>query len=581
MVTEASSSIHELSLDAERAGRRAKDWRLPALLVLITIASLAVRLAALAHWGIGAMDSEGTEYARIAQNLRAGIGYVGMTSPGLQLSFPPLFPLLIAAASLVTPNYEWAGRIVSLVFGCLLPLPVFGIASHLFNRRTGYVTALLAICYPVLVNLSMAVLVEGPYITILLLAVYLVLRALERPSIGKYCLVGGVFGLAYLTRQEAVAPLMIAVFMALCFTKGPFAERWKRVAALLAVFAAVALPEIVYLYQATGEIRLEGKGPLIYAEELRTAIGEKNKEANPDEWALHSIDANLQRTGVANRAQADVIRETRISFRQLTRIAKTGMQGNIPVLLEQLSSRWMASPFLFALAFVGVLRRPWDAPLVSSYVYVLLVPCAVIVAMFSVTWFIARFYFVLVPFLLIWAANGLVAVGLWTKASIEAVGWQWISPTVAKWMVPALLGLVVVLYPVKEVRSIWEFRQGSRATQGVKELGLWIGQQQKGNVRIMDRSTPLAFHANAQWVAFPYCDGDLALRFLDAAEVDYVVLRQGEKYAQYYQEWLTSGIPDSRAERVDLPSGLDGLGIKVVRWHRAGSGFSGDSNPTR
>ena len=95
----------------------------------------------------------------------------------------------------------------------------------------------------------------------------------------------------------------------------------------------------------------------------------------------------------------------------------------------------------------------------------------------------------------------------------------------------------------------------------------------------MDRSTPLTFHANAQWVAFPYCDGDLALRFLDAAKVDYVVLRQGEKYTQYYQDWLTNGIPDRRAERVQGTSALAGSTITVFRWHREGSGLPEESKP--
>ena len=204
-----------------------------------------------------------------------------------------------------------------------------------------------------------------------------------------------------------------------------------------------------------------------------------------------------------------------------------------------------------------------------------------ITATFSLTWFIPRFYFVLVPFLLIWAANGLVGVGLWTKASIDVAGWHWISPVIAKWIVPGLIGLVVVLYPIKAVRSVWEFQEDSRATQAIKRLGQWIGHQQNRQVTIMDLSTPLAFHANAQWVDFPYCDGDLALRFLDAAKVDYIVLRGGEKYTQYYQDWLTNGIPDRRAERVYVTSGSDGSEITVLRWHRDERDSPEESKPTR
>ena len=58
----------------------------------------------------------------------------------------------------------------------------------------------------------------------------------------------------------------------------------------------------------------------------------------------------------------------------------------------------------------------------------MLVPATAVVASFSVLWIFPRYYFVLVPFLLIWAANGLVEIGLWTKASLAAAHWPWISP---------------------------------------------------------------------------------------------------------------------------------------------------------
>lgn len=570
------------NLKSEHANQHVSVWSQPLFLVgLIVFASFAVRIAALIFWGTGAIDSEGTEYARIAQNLRNGTGYVGMTSPGRELVFPPLYPLLIDVASFFTREFDWAGRLVSLVLGSLLPLPVFGIASRLYNRRTGFVAAMLTVFCPLFINLSFAVKSEGTYITLLLSAVYIVLCAVDRPSVRIYCLVGVFFGLAYLTRQEAVAPLLIAVILAMCYSEGSFASRSKLAVAAIAVFALLALPEVVYLYRSTGKIQLETKSSIFYAEQVRTAIGRENKEADPEEWAQHSIDANLERTGTSNRPEADVVRGTRITFRHLARILKTGMRKNIPILFEELSAGWLGAPFLPALALLGALRRPWKRSLVSKHLYVMLVPLTAITATFTFTWTVPRYYFVLVPFLLIWAANGLVGVGLWTKASVDAAGWHWISPVITKGIVPGLVGLVVILYPIKAVRSLWEFKQDSPATQDIKQLGLWIGKQQNRQVLIMDRSTPLAFHANAQWVAFPYCDGDLALRFLDVAKVDYVILRGDEKYAPYYQDWLTNGIPDRRAERVSVTSTWDGSEITVFRWHRDGSDSPVETKPIR
>src|SRR5262249_52145954 len=57
----------------------------------LTAFSLAIRIAALIYWGTGAIENEGAEYARIAQNLRNGAGYVGISIPGVELLFNPLY----------------------------------------------------------------------------------------------------------------------------------------------------------------------------------------------------------------------------------------------------------------------------------------------------------------------------------------------------------------------------------------------------------------------------------------------------------------------------------------------------------
>jgi 4-amino-4-deoxy-L-arabinose transferase-like glycosyltransferase len=440
--------------------------------------------------------------------------------------------------------------------------------DRLYNRTTGLVAALLVIFSPLLVNLSFLVLSEAVYITLLFSGVYAVLLALERPSIRRYLLVGGMFGLAYLTRQEAVAPLFAAVFLTICFAGGSLVSRSKWAAAALAMFAIVALPEVIHLYKATGQIRLEEKSAIFYVDQVRTATAESKGEAIPGEWAEHSVNENAERIGTSNRPEVEVVREARPKFRQLAHNIKLGVKRNVPTLLQQLTSRWMGAPFLPALALLGVLRRPWKRSLISSHLYMVLVPLTAVVATFSFSgWTAIRYYFVFIPFLLIWAANGLVGVGLWTKASISVSGWNWISPVISRWVVPGLIALILIVYPIEGVRSLWYLQQDSRATQVIKQLGLWIARQQNRQVMIMDRSTPLAFHANAKWVYAPYCDGDVALRFLDKEKVDYVILRQGEKYTPYYQDWLTSGIPDRKAERVNVVKDANGNEIQVYRWH--------------
>ncbi len=563
------------------------------LLALMVAASFAVRVAALAYWRTGAIESEGAEYARIAENIRHGAGYVGLATPGPQLNFPPLFPLLIAGTSFVTHNYEWAGRLVALIMGALLPLPVFGVASRLFNRRVGFIAAMLALLHPLLVNLSFTVFSEGPYATILLAAVYVVVRALDQSSTRLWLLVGGAFGLSYLLRAEASAVFAIAVLFALTATEGDRTVKWKRAVSAIVAFLALALPEVIFIYRATGKVRLEGKsaifvytGRRILAAEMAPGVdyestGGTYEVASPEpsvesgqrweeKWAWYGIDSHLKGTGTAMRSFAEVIRETQVTLKDLVLVGK-GLGRNAPVLFQRISSDWLGAPLLPALALLGALRRPWRRPQASSRLFVMLVAAVPVVANpFALMPAEPRYFFVFVPLLSIWAANGLFEVGLWTKASSGAAGWRVLArPLLSQCIVPGLIGLAMIISPVKGVRRLGVFREGALASRVDKEVGLWIGRQQDRPVRIMDLQIPLAYHTGAQFSHFPYCTGELALRYLDAAQVDYVVLRQGEAFTRYYEDWLKHGIPDRRAELMHVSSGA-ASDFVVYRWHRAG-----------
>jgi len=570
--------------------------RLWLALAIMVAASFAVRLAAWAYWQTGAIESEGAEYARIAENLRNGVGYVGLAHPGAQLNFNPLFPLLIAGTSFVTHNYELAGRMVALIMGALLPLPVFGIGSRLFNRRVGLIAAALTLLHPLLVQLSFSVYSEGPYATLVLCAVYLVVRALNDSSTTKWLLVGGAFGLSYLLRAEATAVFAIAVVFALIATEGDFTTRCKRAMAAVGVFLVFAVPEVIVIYRPTGKVRLEGKstifsytGKRILAAETNPGVeydspggqhevpsSAPNVESGQrweDKWAFYGIDSHLKGMGFPMRPNAEVIRETQITLKDMFRLFANGLRQNGPVLFQRLSSDWFGAPLLPGLALLGACRRPWRGPQTSGRCFVLLVAAAPVVATFFALWNEARYYFVLVPLLCVWAANGLYEVGLWMKASSAAAGWSVLArPAISQCIVPGLIGLAMVISPVKGVRRQYVFRDSELPSRVDKEVGLWIGRQQNRPVRIMDVSIPLAYHAGALFSYFPYCDGELALRYLNAVGVDYVVLRRGEKFTQYYAEWLTQGIPDQRAERLQLPSVAGADKFVVYRWHGGESG---------
>src|SRR5271157_2566192 len=104
------------------------------LIVVAVIVAALLRIAWALRHGL-VLDQEGVEYARIAENLLAGRGYVGILNNGTQLNFAPLYPLMIAALSLVVRNSELAARLTCIAFGATLVIPMFKIADRLYGRR--------------------------------------------------------------------------------------------------------------------------------------------------------------------------------------------------------------------------------------------------------------------------------------------------------------------------------------------------------------------------------------------------------------------------------------------------------------
>ena len=165
-------------------------------LILILVLAFVVRLS----WMIfftHTIESEGVEYAQIARNLLAGNGYVGMATQGSQLTFPPLFPYLIASVAFLVHDVELAGRLVSISMGTLLVLPVFFITKHLYGIKAGFISALLASVHPLLVGFSAAVYVETTYIVLLLSGAYCCLQAVRFRRAPAFVLIGLFFGMAY------------------------------------------------------------------------------------------------------------------------------------------------------------------------------------------------------------------------------------------------------------------------------------------------------------------------------------------------------------------------------------------------
>ena len=166
--------------------------------------------------------TEGTTYATIARNLAAGRGYVGIL--GVRDFFvPPLYPLLMAGLMRLGLDALWAGRLLSLILGALLPLPVYWLTRELSGRRAaGFSAALLIAGHPLLIIYAGRVWSETTYSFLVWCGLCCAWAALTRKKWTAAALTGLCFGAAYLTRHEGA--VYLAVFVVLLVAVGAWKE---------------------------------------------------------------------------------------------------------------------------------------------------------------------------------------------------------------------------------------------------------------------------------------------------------------------------------------------------------------------
>ena len=224
-------------------------------LLILVLSALLIRVL----WAVlfaGEIDTEGAEYARIAQNLLAGKGYVGIATPGTQLCFPPLFPFLIAGVTWIVGDAEVSGRIVSIVFGALLVVPVHSIARRMFGERTALAAAALTAFHPYLIVFSTTVFCELTFLTLFLAAVASAMYAASNFTPVALAVSGGLYGASYLVRPELLLYMLIGLGYVLFVRLLLMRERLRSIAgwALLMpiVFFVVASTVRLLAFRAGG-----------------------------------------------------------------------------------------------------------------------------------------------------------------------------------------------------------------------------------------------------------------------------------------------------------------------------------------
>ena len=187
-------------------------------------------------------------YHELANLLADGRGFVapftfehsGAVEPTAE--HPPLWPLLLAAASEVGGNGLLSHRLVGVPVGVATVGLLALIGRRLAGDTAGLVVAAIGATHPLLIAADGSLMSETLYGFWVAAALLLALRLVERPTLGRAAALGAAIGLASLTRGEGLVLLVLLAAPAAWRGGGGARRRLALGGAALAAAALVIAP---------------------------------------------------------------------------------------------------------------------------------------------------------------------------------------------------------------------------------------------------------------------------------------------------------------------------------------------------
>lgn len=539
-----------LPIPTSTSNRRALRYQLGALLALAAL----VRIAALL-WLDPVVSNEGSEYLRLAQNLRAGVGYQGLFGD-LNAEFPPLFPWLIALVSPLTGGAESAARIVTLALGTATILPVYGVAAQLGGRRAGLIGAALAALHGTLIALSVSTYAESTYFFLVACGLYCALRTAARWGARWAALCGATFGLAYLVRPEAlVYAAVVAGFAVLATWRRPgLRQRGLVVAVSIAVVAgAIMTPYVAWLSAKSGYLRLEGKSGLngVLSERIRSGLTYHE--------AAQALGPHLEPVGVFLPLDEFVVRPGSGGFRAALHAMTDHLPGRtLSIVEDMVRLRALGSVPLLLLAALGLVVSLWQPGSRPTALLLALLGASYLPVLLSIEFRWSRFLFPLALLLLPWAAVGAAALVAWIRAR---------APVAPAWAAGTAVVVLVGAVAAISTNAAWGLGEFSQTeNREFRDAGRWLATRPPASKLIASMDAVPVYYAQARDLYLPWSGEAQVQAYLRKLGPDYLLVWSGDQgRAPYIADWLAHGVGGECARPARSFAGRDEV-LHVYRW---------------
>jgi 4-amino-4-deoxy-L-arabinose transferase-like glycosyltransferase len=436
------------------------EWR---AIGAISLVGFAVRLyLSLTSYCI---SGDGAAYLRMASEFNAS----EWRKP-LAAVFSPLYPMLIAGLHRLIPHWELAGDLVSTLLGSGSILSIYLLIREAFGRRDlAFGAAALTAIHPALAAYSASVRTEAGYIFLTTSAAWLMLKAQRENRVAIAALAGGVAGLAYLYRTEAIGLILLAVAFppaaALIWRDQAFSTS-IRLSATLAIAALIFVaPYAVFLRSVTGHWTV--------GREFTAAMmfGMGSVEHDTADWRKLGFSFNAS-------PLAAVLGNPRLYFAKVRADLVASFynfaQAEGPVILILLGvGVWVRGRQIFASAAEAFLA------LVVVFYF----------GGFALSYTGARFMIHLIPYTFGWVMIGLEALSEALRRLLAQSGWM--VPASAPAAIVALILLPQTLWPIG-----YDMR-------GVRYAGELIAQHNNSASAVIARDGRVAWYASARFIALP------------------------------------------------------------------------------
>ncbi len=509
-----------------KAETPARPW-LPEVLALVGVGvwTALVRLYALMQpqrivWG------DEPFYLWLGRNWLSGRGYSFTGYPDVHHT--PTYPLLSGLFYLFTHNLELASDILYVLFGILLVIPIYLLAKEMYRREVGLVSVIALAIYPAVATapLFWGTLTEPPYYFFIYTGLLMTLLAMRREQAWCYALAGVFFGLAYLTRPEAIAYVAVAGGIVASVKLGE--KRLSARATLVGLslyalgFLIFFLPYAYYVYRQTGSWMVSEKAGVTFV----TCLGLSEGNTQAFDSATWGLDSTGREVFFFSResyhvSMIDVIRTYPDEFVQL-------LVRNARRFIGSLLSTRLFSFYLLPLLGLAFFKAAWDKVRLKGELLLLasLTPVAVFLLFFVQDRYIAT----LLPILVIWLGLGTYELGIWLRQTMDnLLGDRLARLGRLRQSLVAIPTVLLILFLVLlQPRIIHQYTEIGSFRPEHKTVGLWLKDNIASDSVVMSRYPAIAFYADMQWEPTPNADYEQLLVYARAQGANYFVLDEYE-----------------------------------------------------